>query len=285
MPWGIFIIDKMRLLFFLFFLLSFNINAQPLKFITYNIRYDNPKDGDNNWHKRKDWLAAQIKFYEPDVIGIQEGLHNQVTYLNEQLSEYSYVGIGRDDGKQEGEYSAIYYKNEKFEVIESSTFWLSETPAQPSKGWDADIKRICTYALFKDQQTEKQFWVFNTHYDHRGKEARSQSSKLILEKIDALNKEGLPVILMGDFNATVDDQPIINIKEKMRHSFDVSQTPPFGPAGTASGFDVSKPMIKQIDYIFVSGKLQVKKCAIISDSKNLHYPSDHLPVFAEIEME
>lgn len=249
--------------------------------MTYNIRYDNPKDGEDNWHKRKEWLAAQVRFYGPMVLGIQEGLHHQVIYLDEQLPNYKYVGVGRDDGKQEGEYSAIYYNNSKLEVLKSGTFWLSETPEKPSKGWDANIKRICTYALLQHKESKKKFWVFNTHFDHRGKQARKESAKLILEKIASINEGQLPVILMGDFNATINDQPIITIKEKMRDTYDISSTPPFGPEGTANGFDFNKSVIKRIDYIFVRNS-KVTKYAILSDSKNLHYPSDHLPVFAEV---
>lgn len=275
----------MRLLSLFTLLIALTANAQPYEIMTYNIRYDNPQDGDDNWHQRKAWLAGQVKFYEPDVLGIQEGLHQQVAYLDEQLDEYGYVGIGRDDGKEEGEYSAVFYKSNKLEVLESGTFWLSETPDEPSKGWDANIKRICTYALFKDKQTGKLFWVFNTHFDHKGKEAREESAKLVLKKIASINTKNLPVVLMGDFNATIEDQPIITIKEKMKDSRDVSQSPPFGPSGTASGFGVTKPVTKRIDYIFVSDNMHVNKYAVISDSKDLHYPSDHLPVFVEIDLE
>lgn len=260
---------------------SFCASAQALSFMTYNIRYDNPKDGEDNWHKRKEWLASQIKFYEPHVLGIQEGLHDQVTYLDEQLADYNYVGVGRDNGKEKGEYSAIYYKSSALEVLVSNTFWLSETLDKPSKGWDANIKRICTYALFQHKETKKKFWVFNTHFDHKGNQAREESAKLILEQIETINKENLSVILMGDFNANITDQPIIILKEKLQDTYDVSAVPPFGPEGTANAFKFDRPVTSRIDYIFVNG-LKVNKCAILSDSKNLHYPSDHLPVFAEI---
>lgn len=275
----------MRLLSFLLLLVSFACSAQDLTVMTYNIRYDNPRDGDDNWHKRKEWLVEQVKSHNPDVLGIQEGLHQQVTYLDEQLSDYTHVGVGRDDGKEKGEYSAIYYKRDLFEVKESGTFWLSETPDEPSKGWDADIKRVCTYALLKDINSGKEFWVFNTHYDHKGKEARKQSSKLALQKIEELNTSNSPVVFMGDFNATADDQPIITVKEKMQDSFDVSATKPFGPSGTNCGFDASKPATNQIDYIFVWGNLKVKRCGVISEEKNMRHPSDHFPVLAEITLE
>ena len=275
----------MKKLVFLIFIFAETLHAQPLTFITYNIRYDNPDDGDDAWEVRKSWLANQIRFYEPDVLGIQEGLHQQVVYLHSELTQYDYTGVGRDDGKEKGEYSAIFYNKTKLDLLKSGTFWLSKTPEKPSKGWDANIVRICTYALFQNKNSKKIFFVFNTHFDHKGTEARKNSALLIIEKINQLNTLNYPVILMGDFNAQPDDEPVKIIKEKMKDTRDVSISPPFGPEGTANGFEFDKPVTKRIDYIFTKGKISVSKYAILSDAKNLHYPSDHLPVYSQITID
>ncbi|MEM8889234.1 MAG: endonuclease/exonuclease/phosphatase family protein, partial [Bacteroidota bacterium] len=140
--------------------------------MTYNLRYDNPNDGENRWDLRKEFLRDQLKFFEPDVMGIQEGLKHQLDYLDGELSAYSYIGVGRDDGKEKGEYTAIFYKADKLSLIRQSTFWLSESPDEISVGWDAALERICTYALFEEKAGGAKFYVFNTHFDHRGEKAR-----------------------------------------------------------------------------------------------------------------
>lgn len=269
----------------LILLISIDSISQSFKLMTYNIRYDNKNDGENQWSKRKDFLSSQIAFFEPDILGIQEGLHHQVGYLESVLTDYKYIGIGRDDGKEKGEYSAIFYKSDKFEVLKQNTFWLSETPNEISVGWDASMERICTYALFKDKDSKQQFWVFNTHFDHIGKEARTKSSELIIKKVNDNNKKQFPVILMGDFNLLPKSEPIQYLSENLFDSKTVSKLPTFGPEGTYNGFKFNEPIKNRIDYIFVSKKnIEVKKYAVLTDSKNFKYPSDHLPVFVEIEL-
>ena len=255
-------------------------NSQTTSVMTYNIRYDTQKDGENRWDARKAFLIAQIKFHGPDVIGIQEGLAGQVKYLDKELAGFRYVGVGRDDGKKKGEFSAIFYNTNKFKVIESSTFWLSDTPDQISVGWDAAMERICTYALFEYLETGQRIWVFNTHFDHIGKEARKNSAMLIHNRIKSLNKDGLPFILMGDLNLEPDSEPIRYLSQHLNDSKKVSKEVVFGPEGTFNNFQFDKPVTRRIDYIF-TGKsgIEVQKYAVLSDSKNLRYPSDHLPVF------
>ena len=158
-----------------------SVFAQSHSFMTYNIRYATERDGVNAWSNRKAFLSDQIKFYSPDVFGIQEGLLRQVSYLDSALTQYQYIGVGRDDGKEKGEFSAIFYDTEKLKVIENSTFWLSETPEKISIGWDAAMERICTYALFENLVSGQKFYVFNTHFDHIGKVAREKSADLILK--------------------------------------------------------------------------------------------------------
>ena len=276
---------KNILLVFCFCLLSSGLFAQSYKIMTYNIRYDNPNDGENQWSKRKVFLSNQIAYNEPDVFGIQEGLHHQVTFLDEVLSDYKYVGIGRDDGKTKGEYSAIFYNAKKLKVVKHATFWLSETPNKISVGWDASMERICTYALFKDVSNGQRFWVFNTHFDHVGNEARLQSTKLIVKKMNALNKKGFPAFVTGDLNLTPDTKPIQYLSSVLNDSKTISESKPFGPTGTFSGFKFNKPVTNRIDYIFTSkGNVKVNKYAVLSDSKDCKYPSDHLAVSVEVSI-
>ena len=261
------------------------LNAQELALMTYNIKLDYPKEGDNSWDRRKDWMIDQINFYEPDIFGVQEAMPNQMKYMDSTMTKYSYVGVGRDDGKDEGEYSAIFYNKNTFKIISSSTFWLSQTPDQVSIGWDAACNRVCTYALFEDVKNNAQFWVFNTHFDHVGEKARMNSSKLILEQINTINSQNRPVILMGDFNLESETENIQIIKKSLYDSRDISKREPFGPYGTFNGFEFETPVTRRIDYIFVSKtNIEVNKYAVLSDNKDLKYPSDHLPVYIEIKL-
>ena len=258
--------------------------GQDIKLMTYNIRMDNPNDGENAWPNRKENFVNQILFYAPDVLGIQEGLEHQVLYLDTHLKNYKYVGVGRADVKEKGvgEYSAIFYNPQNFKELKSGTFWLSETPDKPSRGWDASLNRICTYILLKNKKTDEKFWVFNTHFDHRGVEARKKSTRLITQKIDAINKEKLPVFLMGDFNLQPEEEPIQFLAKQLNDSRAISQLPPYGPVGTFNGFDACKNIDKRIDYIFTSkNNITIKKYAVIADVNDVKYPSDHLPVFIE----
>jgi endonuclease/exonuclease/phosphatase family metal-dependent hydrolase len=252
--------------------------------MSYNIRLDVSSDGQNAWPVRKDFFASQIQFYEPDIMGVQEAMPNQVLDLEQMLPQYNQVGIGRE-GQGKGESSNIFYKKEKLEVVETNTFWLSDTPDSISKGWDAACHRVCTYALFRENDSDTLFWVFNTHLDHVGIEARVKAIALILSKIDQLNTANYPVVLMGDFNLEPEDKSIIDLKKKMNDARELSVKSAFGPIGTFNNFEFDKPVTKRIDYIFISknAKLEVKKYAVLTDSKNLRYPSDHFPVYVEIK--
>lgn len=257
--------------------------AQSLKLMTYNIRLDHSGDGENAWTFRKDYLCAQLSFYEPDIFGIQEALPNQVLDLSKALPQYNYIGTGRDEGGK-GEASSIFFNKNRFEIITENTFWLSETPNRISKGWDAALNRICTYAQVKDKKSKQLFWVFNTHLDHQGETAKTKGIEAILEKMKQLNPKNHPVFLMGDFNSEPTENRIIQLKKQMQDSYDFALEKPFGPKGTFNGFKHNEPVIRRIDYIFLSPKspFKVKKYAVLSDSKDLKYPSDHLPVFVEL---
>jgi endonuclease/exonuclease/phosphatase family metal-dependent hydrolase len=259
------------------------VAQQEIKVMSYNIRLDVASDGENRWDARKDKVASLMNYYEADFIGAQEVLHHQLKYLQENLNGYSYIGVGRDDGKQAGEYSCIFYKKDKFDVVQQSTFWLSPTPDSISKGWDAAIVRVCTYGLFKNKKTKQLFWVFNTHFDHIGKNSRVESAKLIVEKIKELNTKNYPVILSGDFNVRPEDAPIIYVTGEMQNTRTISKLV-HGPLETWNAFKFNVKPDGCIDYIFISKdkRMSVSKFATITDSYDLKYPSDHLPVMATI---
>ncbi|MBT8106904.1 MAG: endonuclease/exonuclease/phosphatase family protein [Gammaproteobacteria bacterium] len=258
--------------------------------MTYNIRLDTANDGANAWDFRKKGLVDQIRFHEPNVLGIQEGLYHQVEYLDASLPDYSYVGVGRDDGEKGGEFSAIFYDTRRLERLEHGTFWLSESPEQVSIGWDAALERICTYAAFKDLTSLQTFWVFNTHFDHEGVVAREESAVLIIAQIDRINVQGHPYLLMGDFNSVPGSAPILAIMARMNDAREEASLVAFGPRGTvrfrpdetAGRFGTDQPVTRRVDYIFTSkGNWNILKHAVLTDSINLKYYSDHLPVLVE----
>lgn len=265
-------------------LVSGSFYGQNLKIMTYNIRLDNASDGENAWPNRKEYFTSQIQFYSPDIFGVQEATPPQVDYIASALPDYNKFGIGREEGGR-GEACTLYYKKNRFKVQQSNTFWLSETPNVVSRGWDAACNRICTYALFTDLKTKKTFWVFNLHLDHMGEVARVKGVQLVLQKISELNTKKYPAFLMGDFNSEPNTAQIGEIKKVMDDTKDVSKEKPFGPSGTFNDFKHNEPVTLLLDYIFVSKNsgLKIQKHAVLSDSKDLKYPSDHLPVLIEID--
>jgi len=277
------IIHQWFLGLFIVFTVSSRIYSQSHSFISYNIRYDNTWDVENSWIIRKNKVSQILIQYAPSIIGIQEGLLNQVQYLDSCLTNYDYVGVGRDDGKEQGEFCAIYFDTTRYSVLNDSTFWLSETPDTISVGWDAALERICTYGLFKDRKTTEEFWVFNTHFDHMGARAREQSSGLILKMIKKINRRSLPIILMGDFNSIPDSPPVNKIKTDLSDALQISLEELQGPKGTFNGFDADLPIEKRIDYIF-SGNFKVLSYIHINDRlNNNRHISDHLPVMVKIQ--
>lgn len=289
------------LLIFLFLLLlpSFPYNllvAQSEKandvfrVMTYNIRFAGNEeiDGVNAWSKRKKLVASMISFHHADIIGLQEALLIQLHDLSEMLPGYSWVGVGRDDGIMHGEFSAIFYRNNRFEVIKDSTFWLSETPNIPSLGWDAMYPRIVTWAEFRDTQTGKTFFIFNTHFDHIGITAKKSSSMLIKQKIANI-VDDQPIILTGDFN-TQDSTEAYNVlvsgSENEKHKFFdaqfISKTGHHGSNVTFNGFGKSIVHSNKIDFIFVTEELLIIQHGVVDEIVDGHYPSDHMPVVAEM---
>jgi endonuclease/exonuclease/phosphatase family metal-dependent hydrolase len=256
----------------------------PLKVASYNLRMDTPRDSLNAWSYRKDAVNALIQYHDFDIIGTQESFLHQLSDLC-QMPAYTYFGAGRDDGKDKGEHSAIVYKKNKFKILDSGNYWLSETPDRPSNGWDAiRYKRICSWAKFKDKNTGKTFYFFNVHFDHQGAIARKESGKLMVQKIKEIAKDA-PVICTGDFNSTPETEQIKVMSEFLFNSREVSEMKPYGPTGTTNSAFSHPFTTACIDYIFVSAHFKVSKYAVLTDLRTAQYfPSDHLPVVADIRI-
>ncbi len=270
---------------FLFVLSSFAQTA--LRVMTFNIRLNTSSDSLNAWPYRKDKVASQILFHQIDLLGVQEALHDQMIDLQQRLPQYKYVGGGRDDGKTKGEYSAIFYDTTKLLLLSNDMFWLSQTTnVAGSKGWDAAITRIVTWAKFKDRKTKKIFFAFNTHFDHIGKIARRESAKLVLKKVKEI-AGSTPAVITGDFNAEPTDEPIQVIVDKnnplrLTDSKELSQTAHYGPTGTFTGFQAKERNDQPIDYIFLKGSWKVLTHATISQTWGGRFASDHFSVMAEL---
>ena len=276
-------ISTLFLAFALIFIFSENLSAQTHQIATFNIRWDNPGDEGNLWKDRLPHVVSLIQFHQIGLFGTQETLVHQLNQINEGLG-YLSIGVGRDDGKEKGEFSPIHYDPKRYQLEDSGTFWLSPTPDIPSKGWDAALPRICTWGRFKSKEGTR-FYVFNIHYDHIGQQAREESSKLVASKIRELNRENLPVIWMGDFNVTPDNSAYSTIVSDpaWKDTRLVSKIPSYGPRGTFTGFDWNKMPDGIIDHIFIQGKIQVIRHGILTDNYGKKYPSDHFPVMAEIK--
>ena len=258
-------------------------NVTTLNVASYNIRMDTPRDSLDAWEHRKENVNGLIRFHDFDIFGIQEGFIHQITDILKP-GGYSYVGAGRDDGKDAGEHSAIIFKNERFLILDNGDFWLSETPDVPGKGWDVTCcNRICSLAKFKDIYSGKEFYFFNVHYDHQGKEARKQSSILLTNKIKEI-AGNYPVIVTGDFNAVPDSEPIeIILKDGLlKDSYDITIQPPYGTVGTSNSFNLNAGMQNRIDYIWVTKNIMVNKYGVLNDVHYGHFPSDHFPVMVNL---
>jgi endonuclease/exonuclease/phosphatase family metal-dependent hydrolase len=204
--------------------------------------------------------------------------------MKEQLNGFDYFGVGRDDGKEKGEYTAIFYDTDALKLIQQQTFWLSTTPDKPSKAWDAALPRVCTWAELEVKSSGQRFYVFNTHFDHVGVEARKQSVSLILEVIKR-QAGNAPVVLMGDFNFEPDKAPYAVATSMLRDSRKISASKPYGPEATFNGFGFDKRPERRIDYIFVNDQLRTLNYATLSDSRDMRYPSDHFPVIVTLQFE
>lgn len=278
-----YILNHLILIILFATIFSNNTVEAQTHFITYNIKYDDKNDKINNWNDRKGYLVKQLLHYEASIFGLQEAMYHQCQYIDSSLTNFTYVGVGRDDGFQKGEFSPIFYDSTKFEPIQSGTFWLSKTPGNPSKGWDAALPRVCTYALLKEKSQDLRFWVFNTHFDHKGVEARIQSAELIINQIKTFNGENLPVILMGDFNVEPHETAIYKITDYMTDALTISTKPLYGPLGTFNGF--TQDIIgRRIDYFFTKNVRVFGYTHLDDRLPNNKHISDHLPVLINVSI-
>jgi endonuclease/exonuclease/phosphatase family metal-dependent hydrolase len=263
--------------------------GETLRAMTFNIRLDTASDGANAWPYRKDIVSQTIAYHEPDVIGFQEVLLNQKQDLEAALPSYRFAGVARDDGRTKGEFSPLAWKTARFEAVESGTFWLSPTPDTPSKGWDASLPRIASWALLQDRRTGQRIRVLNTHFDHVGEEARRESAAQIAAWAKRYRDAGEAVLVMGDFNAAPSSAPIQILADPGRSGLantrTISRSPPYGPTGTFTAFDITRNADEPIDHIFVSEGLGVIRHATITQHWGGRLPSDHYPVLADIELE
>ncbi|MCE7059308.1 endonuclease/exonuclease/phosphatase family protein [Dyadobacter sp. CY343] len=244
---------------------------------SYNLRYNTANDGVNAWPNRKENVKGLIRFHEFDIFGVQEALIGQIKDVAE-LPEFAFIGKGRDDGKEGGEHSSIFYRKDRFKLLKSGDFWLSETPDKPGKGWDATCcNRICSWGKFQDLASKKEFFFFNVHFDHQGVEARKESGKLMVKKINEIAGKAT-TFLTGDFNSTPETEQMKAIEGILNDTHEVTKQPPYGPEGTFNSFQFDAKMDKRIDYIFVSKDIDVLKYGVLTDAKEQRYPSDHQPV-------
>lgn len=268
---------------FLFVVFVVPLAAQPLKVMTYNIRYDNPADGLNQWGQRKGKVFELLRKYDPDIVGVQEALHHQLEDIARNLKEYEFFGAGRDDGKQKGEYSAIFIRKKRFKVLDQNTFWLSETPRVPgSKSWDAAITRVVTWGKLQDKKSKQNFFMINTHFDHIGKESRKNAAQLLKDSAEVMGRS-LPVVITGDFNFTRDQPPYKVMMDRSEMTL-IDPAPPGAP-GTACGFVVGeRTTCNGIDYIFHTTDWTSSDYQVIQDHDGKYYPSDHLPVMVTLSL-
>lgn len=251
---------------------------------TYNLRLNIASDGPNAWPNRRAAVAALIRRHEIDLLGTQEGLLDQVLDLA-AMPGFAHVGVGRDDGKQGGEHAAIFYRTERFALLDKGDFWLSPTPDVPGKGWDARCcNRLASWARLRDKASGRAFFVFSVHFDHEGLVARRESAHLMLRRMRAIAGDQ-PVICLGDLNATPESEPVGIMLGALRDAYRVSATPPDGPVGTFNDFKLDAPLKDRIDYVFLGPGWRVLRYAALTDTDNGRFPSDHLPVVARLALD
>ena len=251
-----------------------------LKVMSYNIRMGVAKDGTNSWEYRYPATAMMLKDQMPDVFGVQEAFNFQIKFIEENFTDYDSFGVGRDNGKSEGEFMSIFWNKKTVKMIKGGTFWLSETPEKPSMGWDAACKRTATWALMKDKNTGKLFYFVNTHLDHKGAEARRKGLELIVSRIDEINPKGYPMILTGDFNIKPDNEALVGLEQRMQSARKIA--PKTDNNATFNNWGKAKSDMV-IDYIYVSGFSACPEYHTIMEKYGTwKYVSDHYPIYAKL---
>ena len=282
----------MKNILFALLLFSFNQTMHSkgdtdlIRVVTFNIRVA-VDEGINSWDNRKELVASIIETYRADIVGLQEALKTQLEDLNKLLPDFAWVGVGRDDGAEEGEYAAIFYNKKRFEVLEDSTFWLSETPDKPSIGWDAALKRVVTWAKLRDKITGKIFYHFNTHFDYKGVMARLESANLLNDRVAEVAGK-TPAIVTGDFNFKSDFGGYKILTEgRKNYLFDTQKIAKVDSSGSNITYNRFGQFLEEgnkIDYIFIKNNIEVDKHKIIMDTFDGRYSSDHMPVLAVLRI-
>jgi endonuclease/exonuclease/phosphatase family metal-dependent hydrolase len=256
--------------------------AAPLTVMSFNIRYGTANDGDNHWLKRREQLFALLREQQADVVGLQEALHGQIEEILTAVPGYDYVGVGRSDGRQAGEYAAILYRTARLEARRSDTFWFSDTPGVvKSTSWGNQIERICTWAYFEDREGPV-FYVYNVHLDHLSQPSRERSAALLLERIRARDPKA-PMVVTGDFNAGETNPAAQAMLTAFKDSFRILH-PDAREVGTFNGFTYGQTGGEKIDFVFVEPGAEVLTAEIVRSSSDGRYPSDHFPVTARIRL-
>ena len=247
-----------------------------LKVMSYNIRLGSANDGTNSWALRYPATAEMIEDQMPDIFGVQEALASQIRFIEDNFVDYKSVGVGREDGKKDGEHMSIFWNKKTVSLLKWGTFWLSETPEKPSMGWDAACKRTATWALMKCKKTGKKFYYVNTHLDHKGAEAQKNGLKLIVDRIDDINPEGYPMILTGDFNITPDNPNLVELDSKMHSVRKIAEKT--DNHDTFNGWGKGKGVI---DYIYASGFTAYPEYQTVTKKyADRKFVSDHYPICA-----
>lgn len=259
--------------------------AEPeLNVMSFNMRYDNPEDGENNWQYRRERVARVIAANDVDLFGAQELLVGQLNDLKGLLPGYAEVGVGREDGAEAGEFNPVFYRTDRFELLDWGTFWLSETPeVAGSKGWDGACERLATWTVLRDRDGRELFFI-NTHLDHMGEVARREGVSLLLGRIDSLSG-GRPVVLTGDFNATPDSEVIAHVlaDSRLRHTRDVADVREGASWSFADYGSIPEADRQLIDYVFVNDGLDVPMYRVLPDTLDGGYLSDHAPVLVKLQ--
>jgi endonuclease/exonuclease/phosphatase family metal-dependent hydrolase len=274
--------EMKKLLSVIFIVFNLQVMGQEFTVATFNIRYANPKDSGNLWVDRKQRVTDLIRFRGFDIVGVQEALRMQLDDMAQLMPEFGWYGIGRDDGKSAGEHSAIFYRTDRYTVLDKGSFWLSPTPDRPGPGWDANLNRICSWLKLSDKQGGKTFYVFNAHYDHQGVQARVESSKLVVEKIKAIAGNN-PALFMGDLNGGWDSDWYVRLHQSgfVRDSRHTAKLV-YQPNGSFNGFRVDDVRKDVIDHIFITPQFKPGRWAVLTDTYNGKFPSDHFPVMVEL---
>jgi len=257
-----------------------------LRVMTYNIRLDLASDGVNAWPQRRDWVTAQVAWLHPDLFGMQEVLPNQKADVAAALPQYRLFGGGRD-GDEKGEASPIGFDTQRFELLEGGLFWLSPTPAVPSKGWDAAYNRIATWVRLRVHGSRDVILAVNTHWDHIGVVARKESAAQIRRWMAANARPCERVMLFGDFNSVIDSESMQRVTASglgLRDARAASKTAPFGPAGTFNDFKLDAPAPGAIDHLLLGQGIDVERYLVLSQVIDGRWPSDHFPVVVDLKI-